>query len=294
MTASAPELNSVAAATGKGTSEVKSTIKEPKTDKSDRVLGDAPAAANGTNGDHGIRNAASLDRSASRQEAVKGEPVAEQVSAKAGTSPRPPPSLLTSDLRNERSARGRASKTSTPVVGTFAEAEAAEMTSSNGSGNGAKSKRPNRPRMKDHGLHDSLSPKGLPMKRSHKKGGSVSSFQPPPTATTTSQRLKEETDATNSNTPSERGGVVNEPDEEEEENDAAEDDEERYCYCQGVSYGEMVACDKEDCPRQWFHLDCIGLKSVPKSAKWYCEECKEALARKGKVGANGSGNGISK
>src|SRR5262249_47186956 len=138
-------------------------------------------------------------------------PATEQVSSKAASSPRPPPSLLTSELRIERSVRGRASKTSTPVTGTFAEAEAAETASASGNGNGTKAKRPNRPRMKDHGLHDSLSPKGLPMKRSHKKGGSVSSFQPPPSTTTTSQRLKEETDATNSNTPSERGGAANEP-----------------------------------------------------------------------------------
>lgn len=55
----------------------------------------------------------------------------------------------------------------------------------------------------------------------------------------------------------------------------------------------MVACDKPDCPRQWFHLDCIGLKSVPKSAKWYCDECKDVLAKKGgKVGGAGS-NGVN-
>ncbi|WFD43593.1 hypothetical protein MPSI1_002256 [Malassezia psittaci] len=27
--------------------------------------------------------------------------------------------------------------------------------------------------------------------------------------------------------------------------------EPRYCYCDRVSYGEMVACDNEECPREW-------------------------------------------
>lgn len=27
--------------------------------------------------------------------------------------------------------------------------------------------------------------------------------------------------------------------------------EPRYCYCDRVSYGEMVACDNDDCPREW-------------------------------------------
>ncbi|KAA6410886.1 MAG: FYVE PHD zinc finger [Lasallia pustulata] len=68
-----------------------------------------------------------------------------------------------------------------------------------------------------------------------------------------------------------------------------EDDEDveepRYCYCNQVSYGEMVACDMETCPREWFHLDCVGLTRAPtRNAKWYCDECKENL-KKGKFGA---------
>ncbi|CVK84132.1 related to p33ING1b (ING1) protein [Fusarium mangiferae] len=64
-------------------------------------------------------------------------------------------------------------------------------------------------------------------------------------------------------------------------------DEPTYCYCNGVSYGEMVACDAVECPREWFHLDCVGLKVAPTStAKWYCEDCKERLKAGGKK-ANG-------
>lgn len=72
--------------------------------------------------------------------------------------------------------------------------------------------------------------------------------------------------------------------EEEEEEDFDENGEEPlYCYCQQVSYGEMVACDAEDCPREWFHLECVGLGRAPgRNAKWYCDECKEKLVRRGK------------
>lgn len=39
--------------------------------------------------------------------------------------------------------------------------------------------------------------------------------------------------------------------------------EERYCYCNGYSYGEMVACDMDGCAREWFHLQCAGLTKAP-------------------------------
>ncbi|KAI5858302.1 hypothetical protein GGS23DRAFT_334325 [Durotheca rogersii] len=58
----------------------------------------------------------------------------------------------------------------------------------------------------------------------------------------------------------------------------ADADEPLYCYCNGVSYGEMVACDAEDCEREWFHLDCVGLKAAPPSnMKWYCDNCKDRI-----------------
>ncbi|KAI8077755.1 uncharacterized protein BX664DRAFT_343404 [Halteromyces radiatus] len=45
-----------------------------------------------------------------------------------------------------------------------------------------------------------------------------------------------------------------------------------YCYCQQVSFGEMVGCDNNDCDLEWFHLACVDLKTVPKG-KWYCYTC---------------------
>ena len=45
--------------------------------------------------------------------------------------------------------------------------------------------------------------------------------------------------------------------------DEEDGDEPRYCYCNGVSYGQMVGCDGKECPREWFHLDCVGLAEAP-------------------------------
>ncbi|XP_074683678.1 inhibitor of growth protein 3 isoform X2 [Strix aluco] len=43
--------------------------------------------------------------------------------------------------------------------------------------------------------------------------------------------------------------------------------EPRYCICNQVSYGEMVGCDNQDCPIEWFHYGCVGLTEAPKG-KW--------------------------
>ncbi|CEH14203.1 chromatin remodeling protein [Ceraceosorus bombacis] len=56
---------------------------------------------------------------------------------------------------------------------------------------------------------------------------------------------------------------------------AIDPNEPRYCYCDQVSYGDMVACDNDDCPREWFHYSCVGLDSAPRS-KWYCLFCAPA------------------
>ena len=45
-----------------------------------------------------------------------------------------------------------------------------------------------------------------------------------------------------------------------------------YCLCQQVSYGEMIGCDNQDCPIEWFHFPCMGLQTKPKG-KWYCPKC---------------------
>ncbi|CDK26831.1 unnamed protein product [Kuraishia capsulata CBS 1993] len=51
------------------------------------------------------------------------------------------------------------------------------------------------------------------------------------------------------------------------------EEDELYCFCQQISYGNMVACDNPDCKYEWFHYGCVGLKEPP-SGIWYCSDCK--------------------
>ncbi|KAI8329197.1 hypothetical protein BD560DRAFT_416876 [Blakeslea trispora] len=46
-----------------------------------------------------------------------------------------------------------------------------------------------------------------------------------------------------------------------------------YCYCKQVSFGDMIACDGDNCEREWFHYACVGLVEPP-AGKWFCEDCR--------------------
>lgn len=60
-------------------------------------------------------------------------------------------------------------------------------------------------------------------------------------------------------------------------------DDRKYCLCQKVSFGDMIACDNDDCPYEWFHWSCVGLKSEPQQGgTWFCPVCSEAMKKKGK------------
>eukprot|EP00794_Sanderia_malayensis_P017834 gene17834-19617_t len=58
-------------------------------------------------------------------------------------------------------------------------------------------------------------------------------------------------------------------------------DEPTYCSCNQVSYGEMIGCDNDDCPIEWFHFNCVNLTTKPKG-KWYCPDCTIERREKGK------------
>ena len=61
-----------------------------------------------------------------------------------------------------------------------------------------------------------------------------------------------------------------------------EEDEPRYCTCDRVSFGDMIACDNEHCPTEWFHLECVDLNKIPRGkAKWFCSERCRREARNG-------------
>ena len=88
-----------------------------------------------------------------------------------------------------------------------------------------------------------LNPADLPPKRSHKKKEPAQQRQR--SGTKSSQKAKDE----------DEGSLQDDDDDDEEEP--------RYCYCNGISYGEMVACDMEGCKKEWFHLACVGLSRPP-------------------------------
>jgi len=52
-----------------------------------------------------------------------------------------------------------------------------------------------------------------------------------------------------------------------------------YCLCNQVSYGEMIGCDNQECPIEWFHFQCMGLNTKPKG-KWYCPKCQPMFKKK--------------
>jgi len=35
----------------------------------------------------------------------------------------------------------------------------------------------------------------------------------------------------------------------------------------------MVGCDNDLCPIEWFHFNCVQVKSTPKG-KWFCPKCR--------------------
>ncbi|KAJ8722970.1 hypothetical protein PYW07_004150 [Mythimna separata] len=56
----------------------------------------------------------------------------------------------------------------------------------------------------------------------------------------------------------------------------AREGESVYCYCRCPydEVSEMIACDAEGCPIEWFHFECVGIM-VPPKGKWYCPECRK-------------------
>jgi len=57
-------------------------------------------------------------------------------------------------------------------------------------------------------------------------------------------------------------------------------DDKKYCTCHSVSYGNMVACDNNGCPFEWFHWNCVGLKSEPVGL-WICPVCTRSMKKPG-------------
>jgi len=58
-----------------------------------------------------------------------------------------------------------------------------------------------------------------------------------------------------------------------EEEPAIDPDEPTYCLCDQISFGEMIMCDNDLCPIEWFHFSCVTLTTKPKG-KWFCPKCR--------------------
>jgi len=60
---------------------------------------------------------------------------------------------------------------------------------------------------------------------------------------------------------------------ESESSDSDNGSQPTYCICEKISYGDMVCCDNDICPIEWFHFGCVSLRKKPKG-KWYCPRCR--------------------
>ncbi|KAF3006559.1 hypothetical protein E8E13_006287 [Curvularia kusanoi] len=161
----------------------------------------------------------------------------------------------------------RASKPGTPLAGSFPEPmvrSRSTRNAQNGNSNSAGSSENN------------STATGVVSKRGNKKNGASN------TSATDSPALKP-TPVAKSNPPSSAASsVAPEQEYQDVETDEGDgEDEPRYCYCNEVSYGQMVACDNDACPREWFHLHCVQLEKAPAGrTKWFCsDECQEQHAK---------------
>ena len=182
---------------------------------------------------------------------------------------------------------GRASKTATPVVGTFPEIPMARSRSTRTANNGNSNSNSNSSSENNSTTTGAVSKRGLKKNAQSSTNATLASpaLQPVPNS-----KAKPPSSAASS--------IAQEQEYQEAEAEveieveSEEDGEEpRYCYCNEVSYGNMVACDNDDCPREWFHLPCVNLEKAPIGrTKWFCsDECKEHYNKtKAKGGRPGS------
>ena len=55
-----------------------------------------------------------------------------------------------------------------------------------------------------------------------------------------------------------------------------------YCTCGQVAFGEMIACDNENCLIEWYHCQCVGVTPATRpKGKWYCPSCQDQIQNEG-------------
>ncbi|KAI9821456.1 MAG: hypothetical protein M1832_003302 [Thelocarpon impressellum] len=280
--AGTPELKTAAVLTARSVPEVKATMKEAVNAKGEHQLEDVSKPG------HAEMRGALVLNTGGRQR----EPAAERVMKRedtdaAGGAP-------TGAIRHTSvtTSTRKASKNSTPVTATFSDAsKPARSRSARGGATSA-------------AAAAAAAAAESTAKRSHKKGaGQAAAAQHVPGLASGAADAGKPDGG-----PSSRGEGAGQADDDDDDDDGSEP---RYCYCNQVSYGEMVACDADDCEREWFHLDCVGLAKAPTkngelvldmwlrthadrgggTAKWYCDKCKENLRTGGGGGRGGKWSG---
>ncbi|KAH0559442.1 hypothetical protein GP486_004040 [Trichoglossum hirsutum] len=283
--ASIPDANTV---NGRGTTEVKNTTKEIVNSKSGLFNENDGSRKDGDPKD---APASSASVNSKNNRVVEERSFKKEELNGNGSSTHTVQQIITTTTNTRNS--GKASRTTTPTVNTFPDSHRSRSSRANDSTAATTAI-----------THAAPNPKS----RSHKKGASAAHHQ-----------LATAAAAASTGGGDEEGSSMQGDDEDDDD-----DSEPRYCYCNQVSYGEMVACDAGDsCPREWFHLDCVGLTKAPTKngmflcancllasirmhirphqdwrywkygfadslalkslAKWYCDECKDNL-KKGRVG----------
>ncbi|KAH8730898.1 PHD finger domain-containing protein [Phaeosphaeriaceae sp. PMI808] len=172
---------------------------------------------------------------------------------------------------------GRTSKTATPIVGSFPEIPMARSRSARNANNSNS----------NASSENNSTTTGSVSKRINKKNPQSALH-----AALASSAIKSTSNVKSNPPSSAASSVAADQENEYQEAESDEDgDEPRYCYCNQVSYGSMVACDNDHCPREWFHIPCVNLEKVPAGrTKWFCsDECKDMHAKaKAKGGRPGS------
>ncbi|KAL5535618.1 hypothetical protein ACEPAF_3712 [Sanghuangporus sanghuang] len=135
------------------------------------------------------------------------------------------------------------------------------------------------------GINTNVSSRGHTPQARSRLAQQVHPSPPPQAVSSRSRRLR--TPASHEEDEDNDLDADGEVDDQDESGDP--EDKQLYCYCRKMSYGEMVGCDNENCPYEWFHIGCAGLKP-PLPPVWYCDECLKSLG----VGGSGPRKGRRK
>ena len=68
---------------------------------------------------------------------------------------------------------------------------------------------------------------------------------------------------------------------EDKEKEIDAETDKLFCFCNSPYNGDepWIGCDSANCPKEWFHLSCVGIKRIPKG-NWYCKLCKKQKKQK--------------